>query len=98
MTRPRGPRRTDLPSDPARLLRALRTCRDAMGDAHRHVLIGGALYVAGHALTSAIDAVAKILTGDAEYFWSKGRPTCDVQREHWRKWEAIERGDEPWPR
>jgi hypothetical protein len=69
-----------------------------MGDAQNRVRIGGALYVAGHALTSAVDAVAKILTGDHQYFWSKARPSCDAQREQIRKWEAIERGDEPWPR
>ena len=60
--------------------------------------IGGALYVAGHALTIPIDAMAIVLTDTREYFWSRGSSTTIQQSEQWHKWDAIERWDEPWPR
>lgn len=98
MTRPRGGRRTDLPDDAARLLRALRTCRNEMIRAHAQIVIFGPLYVAGGELNHAIDAVAELLTGDPAYFWDKGGGSADGQREQEAKWAAIERGDLPWPR
>lgn len=98
MSKPRGHRSAQLPRDPARLLRALRACRHAVIEATGEVRIGGALHIAGGALTGAIDALAKILTGSPEYFWGNGGGTTDQQRSHRRKWDAIERGEEPWPR
>ena len=98
MSKPRGYRYAELPRDPARLLRALRACRDAMQAAERGVRIGGEFYVAGHVLTTAIDAVAKILTDDKEYFWGRGSSATEAQLDHWKRCDAIERGDEPWPK
>lgn len=97
MTRPRGPCRTDLPDDPACLLRALRACREAMTQAHAQIIILGPLYIAGEELNHAIDAVANRLTGDPAYFW-KLESGADGRREYEAKWAAIEQGDLPWPR
>jgi hypothetical protein len=69
-----------------------------MQSAERETRIGGALHIAGRTLTTAIDAVAKLLTGNEEYFRGLGSSATDAQREHWKRWDAIERGENPWPK
>jgi hypothetical protein len=69
-----------------------------MLSAERDVRIGGALHIAGDALTKAIDAVAKILTGSERYFHIGSSSATEAEREHKAKWKRIEAGEEPWPR
>lgn len=98
MSKPRGYRSAELPRDPARLLRALRNCRNEMLDASQEVHFTCALQNAGHQLTDAICAVATVLTGSDRYFWELSPGASDGEIENRRKWDAIERGDLPWPR
>jgi hypothetical protein len=53
--------------------------------------------MAASALMNAIDAIAFILTGNREYFWSLGGGATAEQRAHAAKWAAIERGETQWP-
>jgi hypothetical protein len=61
------------------------------------VRIGNPLYDATDILMKAIDAVAFILTGDREYFWSVGGGATAGQKTRAAKWEAIEKGETQWP-
>lgn len=97
-TKPRGYRSVEMPRDPARLLRALPNWRDESLAASGQVKIGCDLYREGHDLTLAIDAVAGLVTGDSGYFWFKGSGPTDGQRAEGFRWDAIERGEPPWPR
>jgi hypothetical protein len=97
-TKPRGYRSAKMPRDPARLLRALRACRDEMLAAANEVHFTCDLQKAGHRLTEAICGVAAVLTGESMYFAEQGGGATEGQKEHRRRWGLIERGDLPWPR
>jgi hypothetical protein len=97
-TKPRGYKSAELPRDPARLLRALRACQNEMLSAGREVHFTCALQKAGHQLIDAIVAVAAVLTGSRNYFAEPGGGATDSQLAEKSKWEAIEKGDLPWPR
>jgi len=56
--------RTDLPLDPAAVLRALRACREAMVSVSAEVTIRGPVDHAASGLRAAIDRMAGYLTGD----------------------------------
>ncbi len=98
MSKPRGYTSATVPRDPAKLLRALRACLDATGEATRDVNIRSPLADACHPLVDAIHGVATVLTGDRCYFWPKGglaTPESIAEAERLRR---IEAGEEPWPR
>ena len=63
--------RSDWPPRPVGVLNALRICRDAMTDVHSKVKINGPVYHAASMVRAAVDAMAKQLTGDPQYFGRK---------------------------
>jgi hypothetical protein len=97
MTRARGTEnRHDLPRDPAAVLRLCRAFTRELGK----VQAQGPVYRAIDATSAKIDGLAEWLTGESGYF-SKGGMSHTAQPqvlEKWRRWDAIERGEEPWPR
>lgn len=97
MSRPRGPRRTDFPRDPAAVLRLLRRIRDELGNVQSEVTIQGPIYKAIDAIRAKIDDLAGWLTGNREYFWAGSSQAGPGQVEYRRRWSAIERGEEEWP-
>lgn len=97
MTRSRDPRRYDLRRDPATALRELRAMRGTVGRFQADVTLDGPIFKACEAIRAKIDDLAAWLTGNREYFWAKGSGLTDSERAHWRRWQAIERGDELWP-
>jgi hypothetical protein len=90
--------RSDLPRDPAAVLRGLRRCRQDMIAISTNVRIGSPAFVAAHGITAAVDVMAEFLTGMRNYFWrgSSSSATDSELADH-KRWAAIERGDEPWP-
>jgi len=91
-------RRSDLPSDPAAVLRGLRRCRQDMVAICTNVRIGSPAYEAAGGITAAVDVMAEVLTGMRNYFWRGSSSATDDERTFSENWAAIERGDEPWPR
>jgi hypothetical protein len=92
--------RHDLPRDPAAVLRMLRGMRRQLGEVESQVTIQGPVYQSISAIGSKIDALAELLTGEEGYF-SRGYASSTSQPavlEKWRRWDAIERGDQEWPR
>ncbi len=61
--------------DRRELLEALRRCRGACVEAHRHTGFDTDLYKRVTALEGAIDDVAEVLTGNREHFWLKSYGT-----------------------
>ncbi len=98
MSKPRGPRRYDLPRDPATVLRMLRAFRGELGKVQDRVTIQGPIYKAIDAICAKIDDLAGWLTGNREYFWAGSSSATPAQLEYRRRWDAIERGEEEWPR
>lgn len=66
MTHRRPRKLTD--ADVARLMAALRVCRDACIDFHRAAPILGPHYRAASAITAAIDGFAEVATGSRDHF------------------------------
>jgi hypothetical protein len=78
----------------------LRGMRRQLGEVESQVTIQGPIYQSISAIGSKIDALAELLTGEEGYF-SRGYLSSTSQPavlEKWRRWDAIERGGEPWPR
>ncbi len=98
MSKPRGYTSTQMPRDPAKLLRALRVRLDATIAASREVNIRSPLAVASNPLVDALHGVAAVLTGETGYFWPRGGRGDDATRAHAEKWKRIEAGEEPWPK
>ena len=83
-----------MPPNPAAVVRALRKCREAMIEVERHVKPTGPVYKATSAIQSGINALATLLTGDAEYFWDKGSVgRCPNEL---KDKLAREAGEKPW--
>jgi hypothetical protein len=101
MSKARGAEhRRDFPHDPAAVLRLCRAFSSELGKVQAEVTIQGPVYQAISRINSKIDDLAQWLTGEENYFnrgigGSTARPEV-LQR--WRHWDAIERGDEPWPK
>src|SRR5690242_8623454 len=55
-----------------RLLNALGTCRQAVISAQTQVKVAGPVYHGCQMVTSAIDALAHLITGSARYFHDQG--------------------------
>ncbi|MEA2861903.1 MAG: hypothetical protein QOC72_3942 [Methylobacteriaceae bacterium] len=55
-----------------RLLDSLGTCRQAVIDASTRVKVSGPIYHACHMVTSAIDALAHLISGSPYYFHAQG--------------------------
>ncbi len=64
-----------------------------MIDASSQVRVGSVIFFAAHGVLVSIDAMAKALTGSAEYFVPKA-----AGRAHAEKWKRIEAGEDPWPK
>lgn len=100
MSKARGAEnRHDLPRDPAAVLRLLRGMRNQLAKVKEQVTIQGPIYRGIEAVSTKIDDLAQWLTGEKAYF-SRDHMSNTAQPEaleHWRRWDAIERGDEPWP-
>ena len=62
----------DLPPNLAAAIDALGVCRRAMITVLRTVKPMGPTYKGAGLVIDAIDAFAKILTGDAQFFWTGG--------------------------
>jgi hypothetical protein len=91
--------RRDFPRDPAAVLRLCRAFSHELGKVQAQVTIQGPVYQAISRIGGKIDELAEWLTGEQAYF-SRGRMSHTAQPEtleHWRRWDAIEKGDEPWP-
>src|ERR1700689_3537869 len=90
--------RRDFPRDPA-VLRLCRSFRRELGKLQADVTIQGPVYQSSSAIGGKIDDLAELLTGEEGYF-SRGYASSTSQPavlETWRRWAAIERGEEPWP-
>ncbi len=98
MSRPLGPLRHDFPRDPAAVLRLLRGIRDSLSVVQGEVTIQGPIYKAIDAIRFKLDDLAGWLTGNREYFWSGSSSATPKQLEYWRRWDRIEKGEEPWPK
>ena len=90
--------RTDMPRDPAAVVRALRSCRSAMIDVCRTVKPMGPAYHAASMVISAIDGFAVFLTGERYYFSADGSSASEARQEEQAEREARERGEKPWDR
>ncbi|HXW19225.1 MAG TPA: hypothetical protein VEK35_01835 [Roseiarcus sp.] len=64
-------KRPDRIRDPAKLLDAMRPCREAMTFAMSEVKPFGVHYCGMQTVVAAIDAMARLL-GEGEHFWEKG--------------------------
>ena len=64
--------RSEMPTDPAAAIRAMRVCRDAMIDVLRTVKPMGPAYHGASMVIAAIDAFAQLLTGRRYYFSADG--------------------------
>lgn len=89
--------RRDFPRDPPSVLRELRAMRRKLGGIQAEVTIQGPIYKACEAIRAKIDDLAAWLTGDREYFWGRRSSATAAELDYWRRWDAIERGDEAWP-
>ena len=90
----RGMKRAEMPPNSAAAVRALRACREAMHEVHRTVRPMNPVYLAASAVTKAIDGLAHLLTGDPEYFWTRGHANgSDLTREDDKL--AREKGEKP---
>jgi hypothetical protein len=100
MTKARGTaHRRDMPRDPAAVLRLCRAFSRELGKVQADVTIQGPVYQSISAIGSKIDALAELLTGEEGYFGRgyAGNTARPAVLEKWRRWDAIERGDEEWP-
>lgn len=93
---PRRTRRSDMPTDPATTVRALRACREAMIEVCRCVKPMGPVYHAASMVISAIDAMATLLTGERFYFSAEGSSAPEGARQLTEARMARERGEKPW--
>ena len=94
---PGASNRQNFPCDPAAVLRLCRATRRQLGEVQAQVTLHGSVYGATEGIIRKIDELARWLTGEAGYF-SRGyasKPQPAVL-EKWRRWDAIERGDEEW--
>jgi hypothetical protein len=98
MTKARGTEsRHDFPRDPAATLRWCRAFKSELGKVQATVTFQGPVYRAIDAINGKIDALAEWLTGEEGYF-SRGYASSTSQPktiEKWKRWDAMERGDEP---
>jgi hypothetical protein len=88
--------RSDMPHNPATVVGALRACRDTMVDVMRVVKPFGPVYKAARAITTAIDAMAYLLTGEKEYFWDNGTGAFRAEAQDLSDELARETGEKPW--
>jgi hypothetical protein len=89
-------KRYETPQDPAAVLRALRTCREAMLGFSRHLRPFGAGYNAMESVIAAIDACATYLTGNRGYFVEPGHGSNESEVRAYREKMERERGERPW--
>jgi hypothetical protein len=97
MTHPRGPRRYDLPRDPAAVLRELRAMREKVGEFQSQVTIQGPIYKSCESIRAKIDDLAAWLTGNKEYFRAPSSTQTSAQLESWGGGDASVLGHEEWP-
>ena len=71
-----------------RLLDALGTARQAVISAQTQVKVAGPVYHGCQMVTSAIDALAHLITGSPRYFHGQG--TLGVQSRHLMEWVEFE--------
>ena len=74
--------------------------RDKLAEVKEQVTIQGPIYRALDAIAVKIDDLAEWLTGERSYC-TRGNISHiahDEEREHWRRWDTIEKGEEPWPK
>lgn len=71
--------------------------RRKLGEIQAEVTIQGPIYRACTAVSGRIDDLAHWLTGNREYFSARSSSLTAAELEHWRRWDAIERGEVPWP-
>ena len=84
-----------MPPDPARVIRALRTCRETMIEVQGRVRATGPVYHGAAMVIVSIDAFATLLTGQRYYFSADGSVAASARREELRaraQWEQD--GDE----
>lgn len=73
--------RSEMPSDPAAAMRAMRFCREAMIDVLRTVKPMGPAYHGASMVIAAIDAFAQLLTGQRYYFSADGSKPEEPRRD-----------------
>ena len=87
--------RSNMPTDPAATVRALRVCRDAMIEVHKCVKPMGPAYHAAAMVISAIDGFATFFTGQ-RYYFSAHESSIGEELTHEEKM-AQESGEKLWP-
>ena len=85
--------RGDMPADPAKVVRALRACRETMLEVQGRVRATGPVYHGAAMVIASIDAFATLLTGQRYYFSADGSVAADARRDEVRRLAEWERGD-----
>ena len=75
----------------------MRRIRDELGNVQDEVTIQGPIYKAIDAIRAKIGNIAGWLTGNPDYFMGPSSSQTQAQLDYRRRWDAIERGEEPWP-
>ena len=88
--------RTEMPPDPAGIVRALRTCRDAMTNVQRQVKLTGPAYHGASMVMAAIDGFTTFLTGQCHYFWATGSSSSGGAGQEHHDRLAREEAEKPW--
>src|ERR1700712_3059882 len=96
MVRRRRPIRTEMPPDPALVVRSLRSCREAMLDMQAKTKLFGPTYKLGMGFMVAIDTLADHLTKKDRYFSVGGSRANEAAQKEILDWRAREKGDRPW--
>ena len=84
--------RGDLPADPAKVVRALRACRETMLEVQGRVRPTGPVYHGAAMVMASIDAFATLLTGQRYYFSADGSVAAEARRAELREQGEWERG------
>ena len=92
----RRQKRTELPPDPAGVVRALRVCRSEMQKVCAKVKPMGRIFHGASIVITAIDSFALLLTGHPDYFHAEPSSASQGRREEMAEQAARERGDKPW--
>lgn len=84
--------RGDMPPDPAKVVRALRACRETMIEVQGRVRPTGPTYHGAAMVIAAVDGFATLLTGQRYYFSADGSVAAEARRVELRERTEWERG------
>ncbi len=85
--------RGDMPTDPAKVVRALRACRETMLEVQGRVRPTGPVYHGASMVIASIDGFATLLTGQRYYFSADGSVAAEARRAELREQAQWEDGE-----